>query len=164
MGELNKGWTYICEALDLERFGMMPIGAMEMKVDTLCKWVMRAERDGAPLRDDPVARHTIALLVTQLEVARMMQRRVERGAQGSRAHRRIVDAQALRQRARPAHRQLGDGADGPAGLLKRGNEGAPMDGLRALVSLHRGQHHWRRNPEIQKNIIARRQLGLPLVV
>ena len=28
VGELNHGWTYVCEALDLERFAMMPVGPL----------------------------------------------------------------------------------------------------------------------------------------
>ncbi|MFN7955904.1 MAG: acyl-CoA dehydrogenase family protein [bacterium] len=166
VGELNKGWTYICEALDLERFGMMPIGAMEMKVDTLCKWVMRAERDGAPLRDDPVARHTIALLVTQLEVARMMQRRVVSEALKGRVP--TVESSMYKLYANELDQRIANWAMelmGPAGLLKRGNEGAPMDGRfersyrYTVVNTIGGG-----TSEIQKNIIARRQLGLPLVV
>ena len=35
VGQLNHGWTYICEALDLERFAMMPIGPLEKKVEAL---------------------------------------------------------------------------------------------------------------------------------
>jgi alkylation response protein AidB-like acyl-CoA dehydrogenase len=33
VGEVNHGWTYICEALDLERFAMMPVGPLEKKVE-----------------------------------------------------------------------------------------------------------------------------------
>src|SRR6185436_9593138 len=76
VGELNHGWTYICEALDLERFAMMPVGPLEKKVEALCEWAATAERDGRPLREDPVVRRTLAVIVTQLEVARGLQRRV----------------------------------------------------------------------------------------
>jgi len=76
VGQLNAGWTYICEALDLERFAMMPVGPLEKKVEAICEWVRTARRDGALVRRDPRARRAIAQLVTQLEVARMLQRRV----------------------------------------------------------------------------------------
>ena len=39
VGQLNHGWTYVCEALDLERFAMMPIGPLEMKVEALLELV-----------------------------------------------------------------------------------------------------------------------------
>jgi hypothetical protein len=76
VGELNHGWTYICEALDLERFAMMPVGPLEMKVESLCEWVRTAHRDGEPLRTDAKARRHVPQLATQLEVARMLQCRV----------------------------------------------------------------------------------------
>ncbi len=166
VGELNKGWTYICEALDLERFGMMPIGAMEMKVDTLCRWALKAERDGAPLRADPVARHTIAQLVTQLQVARNIQRRVVSEALKGRVP--TVESSMHKLYVNELDQRIANGAMelmGPAGLLKRGNEGAPMDGRfersyrYTVVNTIGGG-----TSEIQKNIIARRQLGLPLVL
>ena len=42
MGQLNHGWTYICEALDLERFAMMPVGPLEKKVEALIGWARAA--------------------------------------------------------------------------------------------------------------------------
>ena len=57
VGEVNRGWTYICEALDLERFAMMPVGPLEKKVEALCDYVRpAATRDGRPLRADPCVR------------------------------------------------------------------------------------------------------------
>ncbi|MGE4607263.1 MAG: acyl-CoA dehydrogenase family protein, partial [Myxococcota bacterium] len=76
VGELNRGWTYICEALDLERFAMMPVGPVEMKFEALRAYVASEIREGVPLREDPIARKRMAQLATQLEVARMLQRRV----------------------------------------------------------------------------------------
>ena len=89
VGELNHGWTYICEALDLERFAMMPVGPLEMKVEALCELGAHARaRDGEPLREDPKARRGVAQLATQLEVARMLQRRViSRGREGAASRR-----------------------------------------------------------------------------
>ncbi len=166
VGELNKGWTYICEALDLERFGMMPIGAMEMKVETLCGWAAKAERDGEPLRNDPVVRHTIAQLVTQLEAARMIQRRVVSEALKGRVP--TVESSMYKLYANELDQRIANAAMdlmGPAGLLKRGNEGAPVDGRfersyrYTVVNTIGGG-----TSEIQKNIIARRGLGLPLQI
>src|SRR5690606_12947672 len=76
VGEVNAGWTYICEALDLERFAMMPVGPLERKLEALVAWARAARRDGEPLRNDPLVRSRVAWLVTRLEVARMLQRRV----------------------------------------------------------------------------------------
>jgi alkylation response protein AidB-like acyl-CoA dehydrogenase len=76
VGKVNEGWTYICEALDLERFAMLPVGPHEMKIQALSEYVKTAERDGEPLREDPIVRATLARLISELEVARMLQRRV----------------------------------------------------------------------------------------
>jgi alkylation response protein AidB-like acyl-CoA dehydrogenase len=76
VGQVNEGWTYICEALDLERFAMMPVGPLEKKVEALCEYVAGATRDGSPLRGDPLVRRTVGRILTELEVARMLQRSV----------------------------------------------------------------------------------------
>jgi alkylation response protein AidB-like acyl-CoA dehydrogenase len=163
VGEVNRGWTYICEALDLERFAMMPIGCLETKVEALCEWVKLAERDGAPLRTDPVVRRTVALAVTRLEVARMLQRRVISAALRS-AIPTVQSSQYKLYMNELGQRVAGWALDlmGPAGVLKRGAEGAPGDGRfersyrYTVVDTIGGG-----TSEIQKNIIARRGLGLP---
>ena len=76
VGELNAGFTYISEALDLERFAMMPVGPLEKKVEGLVGWAREALRDARAVKDDPRVRRCIARAVTELEVARMLQRRV----------------------------------------------------------------------------------------
>jgi alkylation response protein AidB-like acyl-CoA dehydrogenase len=72
VGELNKGFQYISQALDLERFTMFTFSPIKQRLDLLVEHVRTAERDGKPLKDDPVIRQTIAQLVTDGEVARVM--------------------------------------------------------------------------------------------
>jgi alkylation response protein AidB-like acyl-CoA dehydrogenase len=163
VGEVNRGWTYICEALDLERFAMMPVGPLEKKVEALCEWAARARRDGRALREDPLVRRTLARAVTQLEVARMLQRRVVSEAVKG----RVPTAESsmyklwmtqLGQRVADAALEL----MGTAGQLKPGEPGAPIGGRfersyrYTVVDTIGGG-----TSEIQKNIIARRALGLP---
>ncbi|HMQ27819.1 MAG TPA: acyl-CoA dehydrogenase family protein, partial [Acidimicrobiales bacterium] len=50
VGQVHHGWTYICEALDLERFAMMPVGPLERKVEALVAWARTARREGEPVR------------------------------------------------------------------------------------------------------------------
>jgi hypothetical protein len=163
VGEVNRGWTYICEALDLERFAMMPIGCLETKVEAFCEWVKLAERDGEPLGDDAVVRRTVARAVTQLEVARMLQRRVIAAA--LRGGIPTVQSSQYKLYMNELGQRLANWAldlMGPAGVLKRGAEGAPVDGRfersyrYTVVDTIGGG-----TSEIQKNIIARRGLGLP---
>ena len=72
VGELNRGFQYISEALDLERFTMFTFSPIEQRMEELCAYVRTEERDGRPLREDPLVRHRIAQLVTQTEVARVL--------------------------------------------------------------------------------------------
>ncbi|MBW2244395.1 MAG: acyl-CoA dehydrogenase family protein [Deltaproteobacteria bacterium] len=163
VGEVNKGWTYICEALDLERFAMMPVGALEMKVEALCDWARTARRDGEPVREDPAAREAIANAVTELEVSRMLQRRViaaalEGGVPTIQSSQYKLFMNETGQRVANAALDL----MGAEGQLKPNQPGAPLNGrfersyrYTVVDTIGGGAS------EIQKNIIARRGLGLP---
>ena len=163
VGELNRGWTYICEALDLERFAMMPVGPLEQKVAALCDWVAGAERDGRPLREDPVVRRTIARILTELEVARGLQRRVVSEAVRGRVP-TVESSQYKVFMTELGKRVASQALDlmGAAGTLRAGEEEAPLGGRfersyrYTVVDTIGGG-----TSEIQKNVIARRGLGLP---
>jgi hypothetical protein len=163
VGELNHGWTYICEALDLERFAMMPVGPLEMKVEALCGWVATAERDGRPLRQDPVVRRSIAGILAQLEVARGLQRRVVSEAVKGRVP--TVESSMYKAYMTELGQRVANQAldiMGPAGQLRAGEPEAPLGGRfersyrYTVVDTIGGG-----TSEIQKNVIARRGLGLP---
>jgi hypothetical protein len=163
VGELNHGWTYICEALDLERFAMMPVGPLEKKVEALCEWVRTARRDGEPLRANARARKSVAQLATHLEVARMLQRRViSEAVKGGvptceSSQYKLFMNECSKRTANAALDGMGPGAQ-----LKPGEDGAPAGGRfersyrYTVVDTIGGG-----TSEIQKNIIARRKLGLP---
>ena len=163
VGEVNRGWTYICEALDLERFAMMPIGPLEMKLEALCGWVRSARRDGEALRHEPLVRARIARLAAQLEVARGLQRRVVSEAVKGRVP--TVESSKYKLYMNELGKRVADTAldlMGAAGQLKPGETGAPLGGRfersyrYTVVDTIGGG-----TSEIQKNIIARRGLGLP---
>ena len=72
VGEVGKGFRYISEALDLERFTMFTYSPIDQKLGELVAFVRETTCDGEPLREQAHARAKIAQLVTQAEVARVM--------------------------------------------------------------------------------------------
>jgi hypothetical protein len=163
VGQLNAGFTYISEALDLERFAMMPVGPLEEKVKALVSWARSAVRDGEAVKRDPVVRSRIARAVTELEVARMLQRRVISAALRDRVP--TLESSQYKLYMNECGKRVANAAldlMGPEGVLRTGEEGAPLGGRfersyrYTVVDTIGGG-----TSEIQKNIIARRGLGLP---
>jgi hypothetical protein len=164
VGELNKGFQYISEALDLERFTMFTFSPIEKRVELLCEYVASEERDGKPLRADPVVRQKIAQLVTQTEVARVLGLRfVTESLKGGAAP--TCEASEYKLYATELSRRIADVSmdiTGPGSQLRVHTEDAPMKGraestyrYTVIDTIGGGAS------EIQKNIIARRKLGLP---
>jgi hypothetical protein len=164
VGRENEGWTYICEALDYERFTLYTVGPLRVKFEALCELLRVTTRDGKPLAADPAIRARIARLAAALETAGVLQRRVIAAAMKDAVP--TVEAAMCKLYSTELGRRMADvalEALGPEGLLMRGAEGAPADG--------RWEHSWRAtvvdtigggSSEVQRNIIARRGLGLPL--
>ncbi len=164
VGEINKGWYYVSEALDFERFTLYTISAYVKKYEALRDYVRAAEREGIPLRDDPLIRQRIAWLATHTEVARMhMARVVATAAAGGVPN---IESSMFKLWTTTLGQRFADEFmiwSGPAGALKKGEPGAPANG--------RFEHIYRYSvvdtvgagtSEVQKNILARRGLGLPV--
>jgi alkylation response protein AidB-like acyl-CoA dehydrogenase len=173
VGEVNKGFVYISQALDLERFTMFTFSPIKQRLDLLTDYVRTATRDGEPLRDDPVIRARMARLHTEAEVARVMglkfvaeATKVERAAKaGEDFQPPTVVASEYKLFATELSKRLADASmdiAGPGGQLRVHTEDAPMRGraestyrYTVIDTIGGG------SSEIQKNIIARRGLGLP---
>jgi alkylation response protein AidB-like acyl-CoA dehydrogenase len=164
VGELNHGFQYISEALDLERFTMFTFSPIAQRLDVLCDYVAHAERDGLPLRHDPVVRQRIAELATQAEVARVLGLAfVNKSSKGGAAP--TAEASAYKLYATELSKRLASASmdiAGPGSQLRVKTSDAPMEGraestyrYTVIDTIGGGAS------EIQKNIIARRKLGLP---
>ena len=164
VGELGRGFQYISEALDLERFTMFTYSPIKARLDLLIEHVRTATVDGKALRDDPLVRQRIARLATQAEVAKVLGYRfLAKSQKGGAAP--TAEASEYKLFATEFSKQLADASmdlGGPGAQLRVGTEDAPMKGraestyrYTVLDTIGGG------TSEVQKNIIARRKLGLP---
>src|SRR5438067_3310422 len=169
VGEVNRGFQYISQALDLERFTLFAFSPIKQRLDLLIDYVRTTERDGAPLREDPVVRQRIAKLSTDAEVARVLGLRVVaasmKGEKVAGTPPPTVESSEYKLFATEFSRRLASASmdiGGPGTQLRVRTKTAPMEGrsestyrYTVIDTIGGG------SSEIQKNIIARRALGLP---
>ena len=173
VGEVNYGFKYISQALDLERFTMFTYAPIKQRLDLLTEYVQTTVRDGEPLKNDPVIRSRMASLHTEAEVARVMGLKFVAEAvkvealvrAGKEYQPPTVIASEYKLFATELSRRLADASmdiGGPGSQLRVKTEDAPMAGrsestyrYTVIDTIGGG------SSEIQKNIIARRGLGLP---
>ncbi|MEX2254789.1 MAG: acyl-CoA dehydrogenase family protein [Acidimicrobiia bacterium] len=169
VGEVNSGFQYISQALDLERFTMFTFSPIKQRLDLLCDYVREEAVDGVPLREDPAVRSRIARLVTDAEVARVLGLRVVAASMDAEkkegASPPTVESSQYKLFATEYSLRLADASmdiAGPGSQLRVHTESAPMKGraestyrYTVIDTIGGG------TSEVQKNIIARRGLGLP---
>ena len=173
VGQVNYGFRYISQALDLERFTMFTMSPILQRLDLLTDYVKTAVRDGEPLKDDPKIRARLARLHTDAEVARVMGLKFVAEAvkvehlvkEGKPYQPPTVEASEYKLFATELSKRLADAAmdiGGPGSQLRVKTEDAPMKGrsestyrYTVIDTIGGGAS------EIQKNIIARRAMGLP---
>ncbi|HXW34287.1 MAG TPA: acyl-CoA dehydrogenase family protein [Acidimicrobiales bacterium] len=164
VGELNRGFQYISEALDLERFTMFTFSPIAQRLELLTEYVKKTKRDGLPLSEDPVVRQRLARLHTEAEVARCLGLKfVAESTKGGAAP--TTEASEYKLYTTEFSKRLADASmdlAGAGGQLRVKTEDAPMKGraestyrYTVIDTIGGGAS------EIQKNIIARRKLGLP---
>ncbi|WP_228000451.1 acyl-CoA dehydrogenase family protein [Nocardia australiensis] len=164
VGEVGRGFQYISQALDLERFTMFAFSPLRQRCDVLREYVRTAEVDSRPLAADPVVRRHIAWLETEAEVARLLGLRVV-AASAKDGPPPTTEASEYKLYATEFSKRLADASmdiGAPGTQLRVHTAEAPMSGraestyrYTVLDTIGGG------TSEVQKNIIARRKLGLP---
>ncbi len=158
LGGKTQGWEIVTAGLTFERVGVARYARAGRIIEALVDYVKQAR-----LADDPDVRHKLADLRVRCEAAKLLSYRVI----SMQAHGQVpsVEASIARLHNTQIEQLVGHvGLEilGLGGQLTHDAEQAPLKGL-----LHR---QWTRNIpttiaagtlEIQKNIIARRGLGLP---
>ena len=73
VGEENKGWYHLMQALAFERRSLAPItyGGFKRVLEELAKYAAQTEHEGQPLSQNPVIRAKLADLAIDLEVLKM---------------------------------------------------------------------------------------------
>lgn len=165
VGELNKGFQYIAEALDIERFTLFTFSPIRGRMQVLADYVKTATRDGKPLKDDPIVRQRLAQLITECEVARLLGVKFVDAAINNPDKAPTVEASHYKLYATELSLRIANATMdivGPGTQLALGTEDAPLKGraescytYTVIDTIGGG------SSEIMKNIIARRELGLP---
>jgi hypothetical protein len=164
VGELNRGFQYISEALDIERFTLFTYSPIAQRLDLLTEYVASATRDGEPMKNDAVVRSQVARLHTEAEVARVLGLKFVAASLAGGAP-PTAEASEYKLFTTEFSRRLANASmdmAGVGGQLRVRTEEAPMAGrsestyrYTVIDTIGGG------SSEIQKNIIARRKLGLP---
>lgn len=163
VGQENEGWSIIMGAIDLERVLMVAVGRLGTHFELLVDWVKNASREGKPLAGDPVVRHQLAETAVQLEVLRLLEWQAVSAIQ--RGESPTMDVSLGKMfRGDLLWRVYDRGLEilGPSAQLLRGSKWAPLQGVfeheyhYALL-----EHFGAASPDILRDIIGRRGLGLP---
>ena len=165
VGKRGQGFQMISEALDLERFTMFTLSPIADRTRVLVNWARSANRDDTPVRQDRDVRRVLANIVTDTAVAKALSTRFVCAAKAGSGKPPTIESSQYKLFTTTLSQRVCDEAldlMGAAGTIREGQDEAPLRGrfegaYRATMNETVGGG----GSEIQKNIIARRHLGLP---
>jgi alkylation response protein AidB-like acyl-CoA dehydrogenase len=165
IGEENKGFYYLMTALDFERMVVVGMGGFRRVFEELVEYVNKTERQGQPLSNYQSVRLKLARIAIQIEIGYMLfwktAEMLDKGLSPT------VESSAIKLVSTELSRTLAEAAMdifGPYGLIMEETDFTPFRamaprGYLDCISATIGAG----TSEIQRNIIARRGLGLPRV-
>ncbi|SPM27051.1 acyl-CoA dehydrogenase family protein [Mycobacterium terramassiliense] len=163
IGEVNRGWTYITGALDLERGALTNAGDLRRAVDDLHRLARSPRRDGTVPAHDPALRRRLALAEADVEVAALMGYEAASILDGGviptvEVSVEKVFTSELRQRIADLALDL----LGPDGLLAHRGQDAPLAGtFERLYRVAPLMRFGGGTNEVLRDIIAQRGHGMP---
>ncbi|OBA62664.1 acyl-CoA dehydrogenase [Mycobacterium sp. 1100029.7] len=163
VGEVNRGWTYITGALDLERGALTNAGDLRRAVDELRELARRPRRDGSVPAGDCALRRRLVQAEADVEVATLMGFEaasiLDSGVIPSvQVSVEKIFTSELRQRIADLALDL----LGPDGLLAHRSENAPLAGK--FERLYRAAPLMRfggGTNEVLRDVIGQRGHGMP---
>jgi alkylation response protein AidB-like acyl-CoA dehydrogenase len=162
VGDLNKGFYYMMQALDYERFAILSFASRQRRWNNIVKYYTDADFQGEKPAQDPVTRQKLARQAARVEVGIMLERLAICKAQES-----VPQVEAAMNKAWGASigdeiSQLALDLAGPYGGLWGCEEHAPYAGKLADEYLMAGHARVAAGGvDTSKSIIARTLLGLP---
>jgi 3-oxocholest-4-en-26-oyl-CoA dehydrogenase alpha subunit len=166
IGEVNRGWTYITGALDLERGALTNAGDLRRAVDELRQLARRPRRDGTVPARDPALRRRLARAEADVEVATLMGYEaasiLDSGDGGVIPTVEVSVEKVFTSELRQRIADLALDLLGPDGLLAHRSQDAPLAGK--FERLYRAAPLMRfggGTNEVLRDIIAQRGHGMP---
>jgi len=166
IGEVNRGWTYITGALDLERGALTNAGDLRRAVDDLHQLARSPRRDGTVPARDPVLRRRLARAEADVEVATLMGYEaasiLDSGDRGVIPTVEVSVEKVFTSELRQRIADLALDLLGPDGLLAHRSQCAPLAGK--FERLYRAAPLMRfggGTNEVLRDIIAQRGHGMP---
>ena len=164
IGEINKGWVYICEALNYERFTFYTIAPLEQKFKELVELTNKVKKDGVILSQISDIRKKIIYLYADVQKAKVLQRKVLSVAIQDEVPQ--TEAAVFKLFSTKLHQKLANEAMdilGREGLFRKEYDKSHANGkwewsYRSTLVDTIGAG----TTEIQKNTIAKKSLKLPL--
>jgi hypothetical protein len=161
VGELNKGFYYMMQALDYERFAILSFASRVRRFNKIVNWYKDADFNGERPAQDAYTRRALSRMAARIEVGTMLERMAICKAQYE-----VPAVEAAMNKAWGAtigdeFAQLALDLMGPFGGLW-GGEHSPFGGGLADEYLMAGHARVAAGGvDTSKSIIARRLLGLP---
>jgi 3-oxocholest-4-en-26-oyl-CoA dehydrogenase alpha subunit len=163
IGEVNRGWTYITGALDLERGALTNAGDLRRALDDLKELARQPVRDGTVPGDQPAFRRRIAQADADVEVATLMGYEASSMlAAGAIPTVEVSVEKVFTSELRQRIADLAIDLLGPDGLLAHRSPGAPLAGK--FERLYRAAPLMRFGGganEVLRDVIAQRGHQLP---